>query len=76
MTSPAVPPYSSSTTARCTFSFFMSARTSSTSRVPGTNSGGRMMVRTVASGELRSADRMSFACTTPTMSSRLSVNTG
>ena len=71
-----MPPYSSSTTARCVLSLFMSASTSSTSRVPGTNSGGRMMVRTVASGVLRSAERMSLACTTPTMSSRLSVNTG
>ncbi len=40
VTNPAVPPYSSSTTARCTFSRFISASTSSTSRVPGTKSGG------------------------------------
>ena len=47
VTSPAVPPYSSSTIARWVLSRFMSASTSSTSRVPGTKSGGRMMSRTV-----------------------------
>ena len=54
----------------------MSASTSSTSRVPGTKSGGRMIARTVSPGRARSAVRMSLAWTTPTISSSDSVYTG
>ena len=73
VTMPAVPPYSSSTTARWVLSRFMSVSTSSTSRVPGTNSGGRMTERTVSCFPVRSAASRSFEWTTPTISSSESV---
>jgi len=69
VTIPAVPPNSSSTMARWDFRRFMSARTSSTSRLPGTNSGSRMICPTRVSGWSTRRARICLAWTTPTTSS-------
>ena len=77
VTTPAVPPYSSSTIAMCSLSRLKSASTSSTSREPGTTCTGRMIARKENSaGGWRRIGKRSFASTRPMMLSIVSSYTG
>ena len=74
VTMPAVPPYSSSTIAMCSFSRLKSLSTFSISRDPGITCARRMMAAGVKSdGRSRATVRRSLASRMPTMLSIVSV---
>ena len=76
MTSPAVPPYSSTTIAHCVCCTWNCFSSSGTSLVSGTTTAGRMSAAIGRLSSARPSATRSLMKTNPAMLSRLSLNTG